>query len=220
MAFPTALPSFSGFTSSHTLAEDNHAAQHNLEQTEIVAVATKIGTGASTPTSGTVLRGTGASTSAWGQVVLTSDVTGTLPLANGGLGVATLAEFKTTYLSLVYPVGSIYTNAVDATNPTTLLGFGTWSAFGQGRVMVGLNTSDTDFDTAGEEGGAKTHTLTIAEMPAHTHDDAISNAGALGIKSAPDFSTTLNQPGSSTGGGGAHNNLQPYTVVYLWRRTA
>lgn len=84
--FPTSTPSFAGFTSSHTLAADNHAAQHNLEQGEIVALATKIGTGSSTPTSGTVLRGTGAGTSSWAQVALTTDVTGVLPQANGGTG--------------------------------------------------------------------------------------------------------------------------------------
>lgn len=90
MAFPTSLPSFAGFTSSNTLAADNHAAQHNLEQSEIVAVATKIGTGASTPASGTVLGADGSGTSSWRQVNLTSDVTGVLPVANGGTGTTTL----------------------------------------------------------------------------------------------------------------------------------
>lgn len=88
--FPGAIPVFTGFTSSHTLSQDSHASQHNLEQAEIVNIATKVGTGSSTSTSGTLLRGTGAGTSAWQQVTLTSDVTGVLPVANGGLGQATL----------------------------------------------------------------------------------------------------------------------------------
>src|SRR3989304_4145898 len=71
-------------------------------------------------------------------------------------------------LSLVWPVGSIFT-AVVSTNPGTLLGFGTWSAFGAGRVLVGLDSGDADFDTVEETGGAKTVTLTSAEMPSHTH---------------------------------------------------
>lgn len=86
MAFPGATPSYAGFTSSHTLAADSHAAQHNQEQADITALANKVGTGASTPTSGMLLRGTGVGTSAWAQVTLTSDVTGVLPQANGGTG--------------------------------------------------------------------------------------------------------------------------------------
>lgn len=84
--FPVATPSFTGFTSSHTLSQDGHAAQHNLEQGEIIALANKVGTGSSTPVSGRLLRGTGAGTTAWAQADLTTDVTGVLPQANGGTG--------------------------------------------------------------------------------------------------------------------------------------
>lgn len=84
--FPGSTPSFPGFTAGHTLLVDVHASQHNLEQGEIIALANKMGTGASTPTSGMVLRGNGTGTSTWGQVVLTTDVTGVLPIANGGTG--------------------------------------------------------------------------------------------------------------------------------------
>lgn len=67
-----------------------------------------------------------------------------------------------------FPVGAVFL-AVVSTNPATLLGYGTWAAFGAGRMLVGLDAADADFDTAEETGGAKTHTLTVAEMPAHTH---------------------------------------------------
>jgi len=60
-------------------------------------------------------------------------------------------------LSEVYPVGSIYVNATNSTNPETLLGFGTWSAFGAGKVMTGYNSGDDDFNSAEKTGGAKTH---------------------------------------------------------------
>src|SRR5574337_544526 len=86
MAFPSSIPSYAGFTSTHTLSADNHASQHNSEQADIVAIATKIGTGASTPVSGTVLRGNGAGTSTWSQLNATTDVTGVLPTTNGGTG--------------------------------------------------------------------------------------------------------------------------------------
>jgi hypothetical protein len=62
-------------------------------------------------------------------------------------------------MSDIYPVGSIYINAAVTTNPATLLGFGTWVAFGTGKMMVGYDASDTDFDALQETGGAKTHTL-------------------------------------------------------------
>ncbi len=91
-SFPSALPSFTGFTSSHTLAADNHAAQHNLEQAEVLAIATKLGTGSTTASNNTVLRGTGGGSSGWQQLQLTSDVTGVLPVANGGTGAASLTS--------------------------------------------------------------------------------------------------------------------------------
>jgi hypothetical protein len=121
--------------------------------------------------------------------------------------------------AIVYPVGSIYTNMAVATNPATLLGMGTWVAFGEGRVLVGKASSGT-FDTLVATGGAETHTLSTAEMPAHTHsgtsqlssqrNDALANQGRF------DSAGTAT---GSTGGGGAHNNLQPYIVVYMWKRT-
>lgn len=73
-------------------------------------------------------------------------------------------------LKVVYPIGSIYVNATDNTNPGTLLGFGTWSAFGAGRVMVGIDAGDTDFDVAEETGGAKTVSIAhVHTTPNHQH---------------------------------------------------
>lgn len=122
-----------------------------------------------------------------------------------------------------YPVGSIYTSVV-ATNPATLLGVGTWAAFGAGKVMVGIDSGDTDFDTVEETGGAKTHTLSIAEMPAHTHategNDSHDPGSGVPYVDTKSGSTPNSNATTSTGGGGAHNNLQPYIVVYMWKRTA
>ena len=127
-------------------------------------------------------------------------------------------------LSVLYPVGSVYINAAVSTNPATLLGFGTWTAFGAGRVLVGLDAGQTEFDTLGETGGAKTHTLTINEIPSHTHTSPLRGNGQDEINAIPSASDNAN-PGltmttNATGGGQAHNNLQPYIVVYMWKRTA
>ncbi len=142
--------------------------------------------------------------------------------------------------SAAYPVGSVYMNASDSTNPASLLGFGTWVAFGAGRVPVGIDSGDTDFDTAEETGGAKTHTLDITEMPSHRHG-GIQPAGSTGFNSngfdvdsstsgntnatkrttyaggaGSDANGSLSSPGATQ----AHNNLQPYIVVHMWKRTA
>jgi hypothetical protein len=128
-------------------------------------------------------------------------------------------------LKKVYPVGSLYINASDATNPATLLGFGTWESFGQGRVLVGKNTSGT-FATAGATGGAETVTLTAAQsgLPAHTHPTqnylipSGSSAYTTGTYAIGAGSGT--QANTAADASEAHTNLQPYIVVYMWKRTA
>lgn len=129
------------------------------------------------------------------------------------------AAATTATLSSVYPVGSIYTSVV-ATNPSTFFG-GQWNPFGQGKVMIGVDSTDTDFDTVGNTGGAKTHTLITDEIPSHTHSMTIENAsgtGSTGSSNGASSFSTVNT--SATGGGQAHNNLQPYVVVYMWKRVA
>lgn len=130
------------------------------------------------------------------------------------------------------PVGTIREFNV-STNPATLLGFGTWSAFGAGRVTVCINASDTEFDTNGETGGEKTHLLTSAEsgLKAHAHGMTILQTVGTGAYCAPDAAvvraaTPVDNLGFNTGNNtasdasSAHNNLQPYIVVYRWVRTA
>ena len=125
-------------------------------------------------------------------------------------------------INLIYPVGCIYTSTV-STNPGTLFGTGTWQAFGTGRCLVGVNASDADFNTPEKTGGAKTHTLTIAEMPNHNHITPLNtnfgDSGQPAMESGKTYSPT-NYPSTYVGGGLAHNNLQPYITVYFWKRTA
>ena len=139
-------------------------------------------------------------------------------------------EFVTTAANALnaaaYPIGSIFTTTVAYANSAavvTAIGGTTWEAFGAGKVLVGLDAGDTDFDTSEETGGAKTdsHTLSTDEIPAHTHTiashvtDGASNQGVMNSSTAEGTKTT-----NSTGGGSVHNNLQPYIVVYFWKRTA
>jgi len=132
-----------------------------------------------------------------------------------------------------YPVGSIYFNATNSANPSTLLGFGTWVAWGAGRVPVGFDSTQTEFDAAEETGGAKTHTLSVNEMPSHTHSpygtSSTSNGDWLGLAGGGQGGWGLAGGSNNniyrlnltnTGGGAAHNNLQPYITVYMWKRTA
>lgn len=120
-----------------------------------------------------------------------------------------------------YPIGSIYTS-VNSTSPSVLFG-GTWVSFGSGRVLVGIESDSVEFDTVEKTGGSKTHTLTVNEIPAHTHTytqpDAPVSAIVAGV-TLDSLTRTANVSSGSTGGGASHNNLQPYIVVYIFKRTA
>lgn len=153
-------------------------------------------------------------------------------------------------LNLVYPVGSVYINAGVSTNPATILGIGTWVAFGTGRTLVGIDASDTAFDTLGETGGSKNaaliehdHTFagTTASNGNHYHIAPTSggNAGAYEVPPSNvqdwDYDYVQGAPTSIAGahnhtfsgdtgetgsGDGTNANLPPYIVVYMWKRTA
>jgi hypothetical protein len=139
-------------------------------------------------------------------------------------------------LAAIYPVGSIYTNASVSTNPATLLGFGTWTAFGAGRVMVGFDSGNALFDTAEETGGSAdaivvshTHTATVTDSGhAHTYSSPNIVGGSVnasvptggGTQNTGTATTGITVANSTTGSSGTNANYQPYITVYMWKRTA
>ncbi|HEQ2107298.1 TPA: hypothetical protein VKH48_001227 [Streptococcus pyogenes] len=131
---------------------------------------------------------------------------------------------------IFYPVGTIY-QSINPDNPSDFIG-GTWERFGNGKVLVGVDEADNDFKTSNKEGGEKSHTLTIAELPKHSHGNTNFNTGGrplsastgwentnIGLYRATDYNqeNIFNQ---NVGGNQSHNNLQPYVTIYRWRRTA
>ncbi len=146
--------------------------------------------------------------------------------ANVGTNTTQVATTAFVQAQYAYPVGAIFTTTTAYANSAAVVaavGGTTWTAFGAGKVLVGVDGSDSDFNTVEETGGAKTHTLTTSEMPAHTHsyDKQVTSTDAISIHDI--VRTTGGNTGAttgSTGGGTAHNNLQPYITVYMWKRTA
>ena len=167
---------------------------------------------------------------------------------------------KVEMLKIENPVGHIRMETTN-TNPATYLGFGTWVLWGAGKVPVGVNTSDTDFASVEKTGGSKTHThtnpstgsysgttgshtLTINEIPSHTHKVILRPNGNIGnywgdasMTNAAAANPTAGGPTTSTGGGKGHthsipshthtvgntgssSNVQPYITCYMWKRTA
>lgn len=172
-------------------------------------------------------------------------------------GAVTDGQVPNTIIVEAFPVGAVFISVV-STDPATLLGYGTWSAIGAGKMFVGRDSGDTDFDTAEETGGAKTKTIAQENLPnistgagtAHTHVQDTHNHNFLPrsattgsvssiVTGTLDTSSTIsgaNQPHNQTtvatnqnesahthslgGSGTALNVVNPYFVVYAWKRTA
>ena len=157
-------------------------------------------------------------------------------------------DYKLANLPQAWPVGSVFVSVV-ATDPATLLGYGTWAAIGAGRTLIGLDAGDSDFDAAEKIGGAKTVTLTGAQSGVAAHGHGVTDPGhshltqryptATGGSSGFTIDTsmsgtlvnnTLPTASATTGltvnnasaanAAEAHQNMPPFFVVYFWKRTA
>jgi hypothetical protein len=157
---------------------------------------------------------------------------------------AAVSAIATSIKSALFPVGAIYT-AVVSTNPATLLGFGTWTAFGAGRVLVGFDSSNALFDTVEETGGSAnaitvshTHTATSTVTDSgHNHSVIVAPLSGVngyvnpsspqegypgattGTTGSATTGITVATTNSSTGSSGTNANYQPYITVYMWKRT-
>ena len=118
-------------------------------------------------------------------------------------------------LLMVYPVGSIYIS-VNSTSPASLFG-GRWEILNDVFLLAAGS-----YANAGTFGGEAVHTLTVDEMPAHSHsvpnmsgyDTGVEWVGQSGTAAPQTRNTAIN------GGGAAHNNMPPYLAVYMWKRVA
>jgi microcystin-dependent protein len=137
---------------------------------------------------------------------------GSFTLPTGWLGCDGSNISRTTYADLFAVIGTTY----GVGNGSTTFGVPNLV----GRVPVGWSFTDAEFDSLGETGGAKTHTLTEAQIPAHghtTHATQAANTTATGgqnrLTTLAGTAGTNTGTTSNTGGGGSHNNLQPYIVL-------
>ena len=195
----------------------------------------QVGTDGDNFTVGGAFTCTGAAVFSSTVAIAGSATAPTPTFADSSTKIATTA-FVQAALAAAYPVGSIYINATSSTNPATLLGFGTWVAFGAGRVPVGLDAGNAAFDTAEETGGSAdaivvshTHTATVTD-PGHFHTyDKASNKisydpggetfNSHTVTNTSTATTGITVANSTTGSSGTNANLQPYIVVRMWKRT-
>jgi len=233
----------SNYTKSTNFAAKDALASGNagkiVKGTEIDTEFNNIATAISTKADLASPTFTGTPTLPTGTVAVTQST------SDDSTKIATTAFVQAVTLAVkneLYPVGSIYTNATSSTNPGTLLGFGTWTAFGAGRVMVGLDAGNALFDTAEETGGSAdavnvshTHTATSTVTdPGHSHTVKIGESfsggnsvqytnsitGNASVVNSNTTGITVATSISTEGSSGTNANYQPYITVYLWKRTA
>lgn len=257
--YPANYPVFTDLNGQTSLAANNHAARHNKVHAEVLALSQRVGkTGDTDNTtheyklgdvSGAYKAETQGNKNTSTSLTPANDTVYPTNKAVKTYVDAAIATAVSATKQAMYPVGSLYYNATDATNPATLLGFGTWVAFATGQVPVGIDTGQVEFATPGLTGGDKnmqshTHTRGTMEITGAFWGDEVSRDTGTGTSGAFGFSSgntggffgggynyRLNNGfnfvasrswtgATSSAGTGNSQNLQPYVVVYIWKRTA
>jgi len=134
----------------------------------------------------------------------------------------TAAELDNNFLSH-YPIGAIYMNANRSDSPNRYIGYGTWSKFAEGRALISADATEDSVPINESPSGSLIHTLTSSELPSHTHKfHQIGNSEKdkdNGFAMIAESGGNTIRFSNATGGGGSHNNVQPYVTVYMWERT-
>lgn len=134
-------------------------------------------------------------------------------------------------LSDIYPVGSVYINASDNTNPSTLLGFGSWGRIAEGKVLIGVDALDADFNELGETGGAKTATVDVTvprdgwgaiqsgsgDLPEPTTSGRLVT-GSGKTENNENLESLAHASGDRTFTSTSADVVPPYVTVYMWKR--
>jgi len=205
--------SATGFTNAqHNHSAANRGGQIAISDTTGTLAVARGGTGATTHTSGNFLKGAGT----------------------GAVTSSTAAAVAAEIGALLFPVGSYYMNETNATNPGTLLGFGTWVAVAD-KMIVGKGSGT--FATAGSTGGAETHNHTLSDVgyAKADPDGAANTLHTKQVSGVTSWSRNVSGPTgpvSSSGASGhtdgialggvtdSGSSLPPYIVAYIWERTA
>lgn len=146
------------------------------------------------------------------EVAMDAEFTGDVEFSGG------VTVNSKTLLDWLHPVGSIY-QSTDSTDPSTLFG-GTWE-----RIKDRFLLAAGDTFAAGKTGGEASHTLTADEIPEikmsyqYTGQSTVIGTDAIRLYDVNGQPNQYTGPQSSNCGGKAHNNMPPYLVVYMWKRT-
>lgn len=135
----------------------------------------------------------------------------------------TMNNMQKLLVDLIYPIGCYFETSDSDFDPNTAWG-GTWELDQSGTVLVSKSSSSSSKFNAGigTVVGEEEHTLIINEMPSHNHSRGVSSVGGGQVDNQPGFGGTQEYTSwvSNTGGGQAHNNVQPSKIINRWHRTA
>ena len=160
-------------------------------------------------------------------ITLTGAVTGSVSTTFGPGSSSSIATSSSNTLGLsAYPVGSLYLST-SSTDPSTIFG-GTWVRYGGGKALVGVKTvPDPQYALGVDSYGSETQTLTVDQMPSHSHATTIdvrenrsSSSGAFPEGASSPITGSATFTSNEVGGGQSFDNRMPYVAIAIWKRTS